>query len=127
MIPGELKYTTEHEWVRVDSESSVTVGITAYAQEALGDIVFVSLPSQGDPLTAGASCGEVESTKSVSELYAPVSGQVSEVNVSLENNPEVINLAPYGEGWLFRIELSEPEQLDGLLTASDYEAITQGA
>lgn len=127
MILGELKYTSEHEWVRVESGDVVTVGITHYAQDALGDIVFVSLPSVGDSVTAGQSCGEVESTKSVSELYAPVAGAITEVNEALDSSPEVINSDPYGAGWLMRISLSEPDQVSGLLSASDYEAITQGA
>jgi len=127
MIPGELKYTAEHEWIRADEGSTVTVGITHYAQESLGDIVFVSLPSVGDQVEAGQSCGEVESTKSVSELYAPVTGQVTEVNSVVDDAPETINSAPYEAGWLFRIDLGDPSQLDGLLSASDYEAMTQGA
>ena len=127
MIPGELKYTSEHEWVRVDGQDIVSVGITHYAQESLGDIVFVSLPSIGATVSAGDSCGEVESTKSVSELYAPVSGQIVEVNGSVDDNPEMINSAPYGDGWLMKIRLSEPAQLDGLLSASEYEGITSGA
>jgi glycine cleavage system H protein len=127
MIPGELKYTSEHEWVRADGENVVSVGITSYAQESLGDIVFVSLPSVGATVSAGDSCGEVESTKSVSELYAPVSGQIIEVNGSVDDNPEMINSAPYGDGWLMKIRLSEPAQLDGLLSASEYEGITRGA
>lgn len=127
MIPGELKYTDQHEWVRVEDGDVVTVGITHYAQDALGDIVFVSLPRVGDTVDAGQSCGEVESTKSVSELYAPVSGEIAEVNGSVDDAPEVINSAPYTEGWLMRIKLSAPEQVEGLLSASDYEAMTQGA
>lgn len=127
MIPGELKYTSEHEWVRVEGADTVTVGITHYAQDSLGDIVFVSLPAAGTAVEAGQSCGEVESTKSVSDLYAPVSGEVVEVNGAVDANPEVINSAPYGDGWLMRIRLSEPKQVDGLLTASDYEGLTNGA
>lgn len=127
MIPGELKYTSEHEWIRSESGDLVSVGITHYAQESLGDIVFVSLPSVGEEVSAGDSCGEVESTKSVSELYAPVSGEVVEVNEAVDANPELINSAPYGEGWLMKIRLSEPSQVDGLLSASEYEGITQGA
>ena len=127
MIPGELKYTSEHEWVRSDGADSVTIGITHYAQESLGDIVFVSLPAVGSAVSAGDSCGEVESTKSVSELYAPVDGEVIEVNAGVDANPEVINSAPYGEGWLMKIRLSDPAQVDGLLSASDYEGMTRGA
>ncbi len=127
MIPGELKYTSEHEWVKGESDNIVQVGITQYAQESLGDIVYVSLPAAGTNLSAGDSCGEVESTKSVSELYAPVSGEVVEVNVAVDANPELINSSPYEQGWLMRIKMSEPSQVDGLLTASDYEGMTQGA
>lgn len=127
MIPGELRYTSEHEWVRADGDDTVTVGITHYAQDSLGDIVFVSLPAEGTALSAGQSCGEVESTKSVSDLYAPVSGQVVEVNAAVDASPELINSAPYGDGWLMRIRLSEPTQVEGLLTASDYEGLTNGA
>lgn len=127
MIPGELKYTSEHEWIRSDGGDVVSVGITHYAQESLGDIVFVSLPSVGDSVSAGDSCGEVESTKSVSELYAPVNGEVVEVNASVDANPELINSAPYGDGWLMKIRLSDPAQVDGLLSASEYEGMTQGA
>ena len=127
MIPGELKYTAEHEWVREDSAESATVGITYYAQDSLGDIVFVSLPSVGDEVSAGQSCGEVESTKSVSELYAPISGRITEVNDAVDSAPELINSAPYGAGWLFRLAPSDADQLSGLLSASEYEAMTQGA
>lgn len=127
MIPGELKYTSEHEWVRSDGADIVTVGITHYAQESLGDIVFVSLPSVGTAVSAGQSCGEVESTKSVSDLYAPVSGEIVEVNGAVDTTPELINSAPYGDGWLMRIRVSDPAQVDGLLTASDYEGLTNGA
>lgn len=127
MIPGELKYTTEHEWVRRDDDTVVTIGITHYAQDSLGDIVFVSLPAPGDTVSAGQSCGEVESTKSVSELYAPVDGNIVEVNSELDANPEVINSAPYGEGWLMKVQMGNVGQFDGLLSASDYEALTQGS
>lgn len=127
MIPGELKYTSEHEWVRLDSEDTVTVGITHYAQDSLGDIVYVSLPAAGTPVSAGQSCGEVESTKSVSDLYAPVSGEVVAVNSAVDATPELINSSPYGDGWLMRIRLNEPAQTEGLLTASDYEGLTNGA
>ena len=127
MIPGELRYTAEHEWVRTDDATTVSVGITHYAQESLGDIVFVSLPAVGDSVAAGDSCGEVESTKSVSELYAPVSGEVIEVNAAVDANPELINSSPYTDGWLMKIRLSEPAQIEGLLTASDYEGMTRGA
>lgn len=127
MIPGELAYTTEHEWVRTESDDIVTVGITHYAQDSLGDIVFVSLPTVGDVVEAGQSCGEVESTKSVSELYAPVGGAIVEVNAELDTTPEVINSSPYGGGWLMKVQVADASQLTGLLSASEYEAMTQGA
>ena len=127
MIPGELAYTIEHEWVRTESDDIVTVGITHYAQDSLGDIVFVSLPTVGDVVEAGQSCGEVESTKSVSELYAPVGGAIVEVNAELDTTPEVINSSPYGAGWLMKVQVADASQLTGLLSASEYEAMTQGA
>jgi glycine cleavage system H protein len=127
MIPGELKYTSEHEWVRSDDADTVSVGITHYAQESLGDIVFVSLPAEGAVVSAGDPCGEVESTKSVSELYAPIDGQVIEVNGSVDASPELINSSPYGDGWLMKMRVGDSTQLDGLLSASDYEGLTRGA
>ena len=127
MIPGELRYTAEHEWVRTDDATTVSVGITHYAQESLGDLVFVSVPAVGDAGAAGDSCGEDESTKSVSELYAPVSGEVIEVNAAVDANPELIKSSPYADGWLMKIRLSEPAQIEGLLTASDSEGMTRGA
>jgi len=127
MIPGELKYTSEHEWVRSDDADTVSVGITHYAQESLGDIVFVSLPAEGAVVSAGDPCGEVESTKSVSELYAPIDGRVIEVNGSVDASPELINSSPYGDGWLMKMRVGDSTQLDGLLSASDYEGLTRGA
>ena len=123
MYPEDLKYTAEHEWVRVpgDSEGSVRVGITEYAQDALGDIVFVSLPELGQEVTAGEPCGELESTKSVSDLYAPVSGVVVTRNEALDATPEVINSDPYGEGWLIEIRPADVSAVDGLMTADDYQ------
>ncbi|HEY7007895.1 MAG TPA: glycine cleavage system protein GcvH [Jatrophihabitantaceae bacterium] len=105
-IPSELKYTAEHEWVRVEGGSqTVRVGITDYAQQALGDVVYVSLPDVGSEVSAGAACGEVESTKSVSDLYAPVSGTVTARNDALDQQPELINSDPYGDGWVLEIEI----------------------
>lgn len=127
MIPGELRYTAEHEWVREETDGTLSFGITHHAQEALGDIVFVSLPQVGTELIAGSTCGEVESTKSVSDIYAPVSGQVAEVNARLETSPEVINASPYGDGWMVRVAPSDPAQLAGLLSAAEYEALTAGS
>lgn len=123
LIPDYLRYTKEHEWTATtDSALRVRVGITDYAQAALGDIVYVQMPKVGDSVSAHSVCGEVESTKSVSEIFAPVSGTVVASNSALESTPEIINSDPYGAGWLIEIEmLSEPE---GLLSASEYGAIT---
>jgi glycine cleavage system H protein len=119
--PADLRYTAEHEWVRPAGDR-VRVGITAYAQEALGDIVFVTLPEVGAAVTAGAPCGEVESTKSVSDIFAPVSGQVVAHNEALDANPELVNSDPYGEGWMFEVQVSGPQALEGLLSADAYRA-----
>ena len=128
MFPENLKYTSEHEWVRTpgETEGSVRVGITDFAQEALGDIVYVSLPQVGDSVTAGDTCGELESTKSVSDIYAPVTGSVSDVNEALEAQPELLNSDPYGEGWICRIELTDTSQLDALMDAAAYRTLTEG-
>ncbi len=119
-FPEDLKYTTDHEWVREGNESTVRVGITEYAAEQLGDIVFVSLPGVGDEITAGDACGELESTKSVSDLFAPVSGSVIAVNDRLEDSPESVNADPYGDGWLFDIQIGDSADLDTLLDADAY-------
>lgn len=119
--PEDLRYTAEHEWVRETSDGVVRVGITAYAQEALGDVVFVSLPAVGDVVTAGESCGEVESTKSVSDLYAPLSGRVVAVNGSLDSGPELVNSDPYGDGWMYDVQVADTSTLDGLLDAASYQ------
>lgn len=121
VIPEGLQYTKEHEWVSVDG-SIYTMGITDYAQEALGDIVYVQLPKVGEIITGGKICGEVESTKSVSEIFAPVSGAVHSVNEALSHAPELINSDPYGAGWLVKIELSTPPT--DLLSAAAYGDIT---
>ena len=127
MYPDDLKYTAEHEWVRTTSEATVRVGITSYAAESLGDIVFVQLPEVGDTVDSGAPMGELESTKSVSDLFAPVSGTVAARNEDLDQNPELCNSDPYGDGWIVDIQMSDSDALDGLMTASDYEAtITSG-
>ncbi len=125
MYPEDLRYTREHEWVRNpgEAEGSVRVGITDYAQHALGDIVFVTLPEVGAEVTAGERCGELESTKSVSDLYAPVSGTVVARNTTLDATPEVINSDPYGEGWMIEIKPSDPAQLEQLLNAAEYQAL----
>lgn len=123
MIPEELRYTAEHEWVRAGDGTTVRVGITDYAQDALGDVVFVSLPEVGAGVTAGEACGEVESTKSVSEIYAPLTGEVTGRNDVLEARPELVNSDPYGEGWLIEIAVADGG-LDGLLDAKAYGELT---
>ena len=126
MYPDDVRYTAEHEWVR-PGEGTVRVGITHFAQESLGDIVFVSLPQVGDDVTAGRPFGEVESTKSVSDVYAPVSGRVVARNDALETTPEVLNADPYGDGWVVDIEPSDPSAVDGLLDAGAYRALVEDA
>jgi glycine cleavage system H protein len=118
--PEDLKYTAEHEWVRPGSGGTVRVGITDYAQEALGDIVFVSLPAIGAEVGPGEAVGEVESTKSVSDVYAPVAGTVSARNEALESQPELLNSDPYGEGWIVEIDVPDPGVVDTLLDAAAY-------
>ncbi|SES19886.1 glycine cleavage system protein GcvH [Actinokineospora terrae] len=126
MIPEELRYTDEHEWVATKADDLVRVGITEYAQQQLGDVVFVQLPELGDRVEAGASIGEVESTKSVSDLYAPLTGEVVAVNDAAVEQPDLLNDDPYGEGWLFEIRVDDPDALEALLDADAYQAITQG-
>ena len=123
-IPAELRYTKEHEWIAELSATQFRVGITDYAQSALGDIVYVQLPKVGDVIQAGEVCGEVESTKSVSEIYAPISGKVLSINSVLESQPEQINGDPYGAGWLFEVEVSQRDLSSALLTAEDYRNLT---
>ncbi len=119
--PSDLRYTPEHEWVRV-SDDVVRVGITAFAQDALGDIVYVSLPEPGSEVTAGSSCGEVESTKSVSDIYAPLNGTVTARNEALDGSPELVNSDPYGEGWMFELRPADGSATDALLDADAYRA-----
>ena len=123
--PEDLRYTSEHEWVRGEGPE-VEVGITDFAQDSLGDIVFVTLPEVGAELTAGEACGELESTKSVSDIFAPVTGTVVEANAALEANPELVNSEPYGEGWLFRVRLADGFSVGKLLDAAAYGASTAG-
>ena len=125
-IPADLNYTAEHEWVRVINESTIRFGITDYAQDALGDIVFVSLPNIGDQLTAGATCGEVESTKSVSDIYAPVSGEVIARNDAIETSPDTLNADPYNNGWIVELKVSSDANalVATLLDAAAYQEIT---
>ncbi|MET1155554.1 glycine cleavage system protein GcvH [Arthrobacter sulfonylureivorans] len=121
-IPADLKYTAEHEWVAAaDAEGTVRLGITDFAQDALGDVVYVQMPEAGSSITANDVVGEVESTKSVSDIYAPVSGEVVAVNDALESDPALINSDPYGEGWLLEVKLSDPGALETLLSAPEYE------
>ena len=124
-IPGELRYSSDHEWARVE-DGRVRIGITDYAQDALGDVVFVQVPDTGITVEAGQSFSEVESTKSVSDIYAPISGTVVEVNADLADAPQRINEDPYGDGWICVIEPSDPSQLDGLLDAAGYRALVEG-
>ena len=122
-VPDDLRYTAEHEWIRGKS-GTLRIGITDYAQEALGDVVYVSLPEDGASVTKGSAIGEVESTKSVSDIFAPVSGTVSARNDKLEEHPELINTDPYGEGWMFEIEASDDTELADLLDAAAYGALS---
>jgi glycine cleavage system H protein len=123
--PADLRYSTEHEWVRVEG-GEVVIGITDYAQDALGDVVYVDLPKVGTSVSAHSTVSEIESTKSVSEVYCPVSGTVTAVNDDLDATPELLNGDPYGAGWIFRVELSDPAELDALMDAAAYEAFLAG-
>ena len=120
--PDDRKYSREHEWIAVDGDTA-RVGITDYAQDALGDVVYVQLPDVGLEVVANASCAEVESTKSVSEIYAPVSGQITAVNEALTETPELLNQDPYGEGWVFTVTLADPAELDALMDAAAYQRL----
>lgn len=122
--PVSLRYSRDHEWVETtDNSAVVRVGITDFAQEQLGDVVYVDLPDVGDKTTAGESCGEVESTKSVSDLIAPVSGSITEVNEGLEDAPETVNTSPFQDGWMYLVELSDPEQVEALLDSEQYQEL----
>ncbi len=121
MYPPELLYTKEHEWIRVDEEIG-TIGITDYAQHELGDVVFVELPKVGDHITANEAFGTIESVKAVSEIFAPVDGEVVGINSKLQNSPELVNTDPHGEAWLIRVKLSDRRDTDKLMSAEDYEA-----
>jgi glycine cleavage system H protein len=127
MSPNELKYDKQHEWVRVEGDIAV-IGISEFAQDQLGDVVYVDLPSEGDTVVAGDTFGEIESVKSVSELYAPVSGEIVKVNDALRDAPETVNADPLGEAWMIQVRLDDPSQVDALMSSEDYEAfITEGA
>jgi glycine cleavage system H protein len=130
-VPAELHYTEEHEWVAIDGDTA-SIGITDYAAQSLGDVVYVSLPAVGSAVTAGEPCGEVESTKSVSDLYSPVDGEVTEVNEELDDDPGLVNAEPYGAGWMFRVRVAvgpdgETALPPGLLTPVEYEELTKSA
>lgn len=123
-VPEELKYTKEHEWLKVE-EGLATIGITDYAQSELGDIVFVELPQVGDTVSQGEPFGTIEAVKTVADLFSPVSGEVSEVNPKIEEDPAVMNKDPYGEGWMMKIKMSEASQADSLLSPTDYGALIE--
>ena len=124
-IPDDLRYSREHEWVRLDG-TVARVGITDFAQDSLGDVVFVQLPDVGLDVVAGASVSEIESTKSVSDVYVPVTGAVTAVNETLADQPELVNQDPYGAGWMFEIELTDPAEVDALLEAAAYRSLVEG-
>lgn len=127
MYPEDLRYTAEHEWVRATETGTVVFGITDFAQDALGDIVYVSLPGVGESVAAGAVCGEVESTKSVSDIYAPLAGEVVARNEALDAAPETVNSDAYGAGWMVELRPTDPSAVDALMTAGDYRALVEKA
>lgn len=122
-VPNDLKYTKSHEWLKQNSDGSVTVGITQHAQDLMGDMVYVDLPQSGVKVTAGKECGVVESVKAASDVYSPVSGDVVEANAALADSPDTVNKDPYGAGWMFRVKPSNPAELGALLDAKAYEAL----
>lgn len=124
-VPPDLRYTREHEWARLEDDGRVTVGVTDFAQEQLGDVVFIDLPDVDDEVEGGEPMGEVESTKSVSDVYSPIDGKVAEVNAECKENPVAMNQDPYGEGWLLTITPSDRTEFDGLLTPEEYEEFLQ--
>jgi glycine cleavage system H protein len=124
-IPDDLHYSKDHEWVRVEGNVAV-IGITDYAQDSLGDVVYVELPKAGEQFAANESFGSVESVKAVSEVFSPVSGKIAGVNDALQDEPEKVNQDPYGEGWMIRVEMSNAGEVDSLLTAAEYEDFTKG-
>jgi len=124
-IPDDLRYSSDHEWIRLE-DGKARIGITDYAQDALGDVVFVDLPEVGAAVAAGESVSEVESTKSVSDIYAPLAGTISEVNGDLADNPERLNEDPYGEGWIFVVTVDDAAAVDGLMDAAAYRALIEG-
>ena len=124
-VPEELHYSKDHEWVRVEGDTAV-VGITDYAQNSLGDVVYVELPKAGESFAANESFGSVESVKAVSEVFSPVAGEISGVNEALNDEPEKVNQDPYGDGWMIRVKMSNPGEVDSMLTAAEYEDFTKG-
>lgn len=124
-VPTELKYLVTHEWVRDEGDGTATIGISDHAQESLGDVVFVELPEVGASLSAGEESGVVESVKAASDIYAPVSGEVIAVNEMLEDEPEAVNNSPYGDGWFYRVRMTDPEELDDLLDADGYASVAE--
>lgn len=122
MCPENLKYTKEHEWLRIE-EDIVVIGITDYAQDQLGDVVYVELPEVGTQVTQSEACGTIESVKTVSDLYAPVSGEVVKINEALDDAPELLNNEPYGSGWIMEVKIKDPGELDNLLSSEDYETL----
>ena len=123
-VPEDLHYSKDHEWIRVDGNEAI-IGITDYAQNSLGDVVYVELPKAGDKFSASESFGSVESVKAVSEVFTPVSGAITRINESLADAPETVNSDPYGDGWMIRVEMSNPREVDSLLTAAEYEDFTK--
>jgi len=124
VFPDDLSYTKQHEWIRMGAGATVRVGITSFAADALSDVVYVSLPQVGEEVALDDACAELESTKSVADVYAPASGTITAVNDVLADAPETINADPFGDGWLFEIEVSDPTQLEGLMEADEYAAFT---
>ncbi len=120
--PDDLRYTSDHEWVQDVQGGAIRIGITAFAQDSLGDVVYVSLPAVGATVSSGEACGEVESTKSVSDIYAPISGEVTAVNDALDSSPELVNSAPYTEGWMYEIRPTDAAALEGLMDSAAYQA-----
>lgn len=124
-IPADLKYTAEHEWIRAEADGTATIGITDFAQESLGDITFLDLPGVGDAITKGDEFGSVDSVKTTSDLYAPVSGEIVAVNEQLDDKPELVNEDPYGEGWIIKVKLDDAEDSSGLMDAEAYQEVAQ--
>jgi glycine cleavage system H protein len=122
-LPTDLKYAKSHEWAKAEEDGTLTVGITDHAQEQLGDLVFVDLPEEGDSVEAGEDCAVVESVKAASDIYSPVSGEIVAINPALAESPEMVNESPYGDGWLFKVKMSDASELDALLDADGYAEV----